>query len=148
MPGPDSGTVVASTSLADLAVTEGRSYTYAIYAVDLDGQVSDDAGLTHLVGTRTKIRDAALEPGDELELRGRVTTLSGAGVPSAPVVVQRAPITSPTDFSKTARHAEADGDGRFRLTLTPRSGWVYRVASTGVVGHGASWSETLTAAGR
>jgi hypothetical protein len=148
MPDPASGTVVASTSLADLAVTEGRSYTYAIYAVDLDGQVSEDAGLTHLVGTRTRIRDAGLEPGDELELRGRVTTQSGAGVPSAPVVVQRAPITSPTDFSTTARHAETDGDGRYRLTLTPRAGWVYRVASTGVAGHGASWSETLTAAGR
>jgi hypothetical protein len=148
MPDSAAGAVVTSASFADLAVTESRNYTYAIYAVDLDGQVSEDAGLTHLVGTRTTVRAAALEPGDELELRGRVTQRSGAGVPSALVVLQRAPVTSPADFSKTTRHAETDGDGRFRLTLTPRSGWFYRVASTGVAGHGASWSETLTTAAR
>ncbi len=144
MPQPNSSDPeTTSTSFADLAVATSRSYTYAVYAVDWDGQVSEQAAITQLVGTRTRVRDALLNPGRVHKLRGKVTDLAGEGVPAARVVIQRAPATSPSDFSTKVASTTTGPDGTYRLALTPRRDFVYRVATPGTIGFGPSWSDTL-----
>jgi protocatechuate 3,4-dioxygenase beta subunit len=143
MPAPDLAQPgLAVPSYEDRSLEAGRTYTYAVFAVDAENQMS--AGdVTHLTGTRTRVGDVALHPRQEVMLRGRVVDLSGNGVSGARVVVQMATGSAPSDFNSTTVTATTDTNGKYRLSLTPRAGLVYRVAAPGGVGFGPSWSTTL-----
>lgn len=145
MPQPTSSDAqITSTSFDDTAVATSRNYTYAVYAVDWDGQVSEQGAITYLVGTRTRVGAAAIRPGQAETVRGRVVDRAGSGVPAARVLIQRAPASDPFSFTTKAVVSTTTGvDGTYRMELTPRRDFVYRVATPGDVGFGPSWSDTL-----
>lgn len=144
MPLPQSTDVgVTSRRFNDRAVEPSRSYTYAVFALDAQGQISEPA-VAHLSGTRTKVRATDLRPRHEVELRGRVADTDGNGVSGVRVLVQKASSADPSAFIRTRVVSTTTADGSYRVSLTPRRGYEYRVATPGGPAYGPSWSRSFS----
>jgi len=141
-PGSTSGSV-AVTRFKDTDLEAGRNYTFAVFAVDAEGQPSEGK-ITHLIGTQTKVRDADLRQGHEIQLRGRVVDTDGDGVSGVTVLIQKADKSDPENFKASSITTRSDADGSYRIALTPRSGSIYRLATPGSSGFGPSWTAPLT----
>ena len=123
------------------ALEPGRDYTFAVSAVDPEGQVSK--GITAVLqGTRTTVRQQDLQAGRSTILHGRVVADS-EGLANVRLVLQRAPEADPASFSATRHVTRTNDVGRYVFELAPRDGFVYRVLMPGSRGLGASWTPTL-----
>lgn len=144
MPGPSTSALgLTATRYSARDLVPGRSYTFAVFAIDAQGQESAGT-VAHLTGTRTKVRATELRPRHKVELRGRVVDANGSGVPRVPVLIQKASTTDLASFSTTHRTATTTADGHYRITVTPRRGFAYRVATSGAPTYAPSWSAALS----